>query len=98
LDELRKVIVSVAKQLLADHVKDEHGFIGYKDIEDNLVRKDYSNLQTPWINGKYSLVVSSESGDQIGWSWRRTKSSNGIMEYNVKYGFQMKANDQSADF
>ena len=85
-------------EMMQNHVEQEHGFIGSQNIENNLVRKDYSNLQTPWINGKYSLLVSNENGKGIGWRWRRTKSSNGIMEYGITYGFEVKANNQDGEY
>ena len=28
----------------------------------------------------------------MGWSGRKTKSTNGIMEYAIKYGFDIQAN------
>lgn len=43
-------------------------------------------------------MFSTENGKEVGWNWRKTKSSNGIMEYNIRYGFQMKTNPQEADF
>jgi hypothetical protein len=98
LNEMRDVVLAVFDELLAKHVEDEHGFIGSDDIANNLVKKDYSNLQTPWTNGKYSLVMSTEEIDEVGWKGRKTKSSNGIMEYNIRYGFEMAANSQSADY
>ena len=55
-------------------------------------------MQTPWTNGKYSLVMSTEEIDEVGWKGRKTKSSNGIMEYSVKYGFELSANNQGADY
>ena len=48
LNEMRDVVLGVFKQLVEEHVKNEHGLIGSGDIVNNLVRKDYSNLQTPW--------------------------------------------------
>lgn len=97
LNEMRKVVLDVFEKLLAKHVEDEHGFIGSEDIANNLVKKDYSNLQTPWTNGKYSLVMSDDKVRGTGWDGRKVKSSNGIMEYNIRYGFEMAANSQSAD-
>lgn len=98
LNEMRNVVVDVFKKLMQQHVEKEHGLVGSQNIENNLIKKDYSNLQTPWEVNKYSLVMSTEKADEVGWSWRRTKSSNGIMEYNITYGFQMKANDQDGKF
>lgn len=98
LNEMRDVVLSVFEKLLAKHVEDEHGFIGSEDIANNLLKKDYSNLQTPWANGKYSLVMSNEDIDEVDWKGRKTKSSNGIMEYAIKYGFEMSANNQGADY
>ncbi len=98
LNEMRDVVLAVFDELLAKHVQDEHGFIGSENIANNLVKKNYSNLQTPWTNGKYSLVMSTEEIDEVGWKGRKTKSSNGIMEYNIRYGFEMAANSQGADY
>lgn len=95
---MRDVVLAVFKELLAKHVEEKHGFIGSEDIENNLIRKDYSNLQTPWTNGKFSLVMSTEDLDEVGWTGRKLKSSNGIMEYNIRYGFEMTANSQDADY
>jgi hypothetical protein len=44
--------------------------------------------------GKYSLVNSTEKINEISWSGRKTKSTNGIMEYNIRYGFDMRANQE----
>lgn len=96
LNEMRKVVLEVFEKLLAKHVEDEHGFIGSNDIGNNLLKKDYSNLQTPWTNGKYSIVMSNEEVNEVGWKGRKTKSSNGIMEYAIKYGFEIDANRQDA--
>ena len=98
LNVMRKVVVDVFKGLLADHVRDEHGFSGDStDIESSLVKKDYSNLHTPWTNGKYSLVMSSGNETTSGLECRKTKSSNGIMEYAIRYGFDMMANQDVTD-
>ena len=80
---MRVIVLDVIKQLIAKHVNDEHGLIGSKNIEHNIVKKDYSNLQTPWQLGKYSLNNSIEKINEINWSGRKTKSTNGIMEYNI---------------
>lgn len=98
LNEMREVVLEVFKKLLEGHVQEEHGLIGSTDIANNLLKKDYSNLQTPWTNGKYSLVMSTEELDQVGWKGRKLKSSNGIMEYHVTYGFELSANNQDSDY
>jgi hypothetical protein len=38
--------------------------------------------------------VSTEDVNEVGWKGRKLKSSNGIMEYSIKYGFEMGANRQ----
>ena len=98
LNEMRKVVLEVFEKLLAEHVEDEHGFIGSDDIANNLLKKDYSNLQTPWTNGKYSLEMSNEQVRGTGWTGRKVKSSNGIMEYDIKYGFEIAANNQGDEY
>lgn len=94
LNELRDVVLGVFKEMIDAHVKEEHGLVGSEDIVNNLVRKDYSNLQTPWEVGKYSLLNSTERISQVGWTGRKTKSTNGIMEYTIKYGFDIQVNQE----
>ena len=98
LNQMREVVLDVFDQVLAKHVEEEHGFIGSDDIANNLLKKDYSNLQTPWTNGKYSLVTSDDHVKGTGWSGRKVKSSNGIMEYAIKYGFEIAANNQGDEY
>ena len=94
LNEMRSVVLEVFKNLMEEHVGNEHGLIGSENIANNLVKKDYSNLQTPWQVGKYSLVNSTEKINEVSWNGRKTKSTNGIMEYNIRYGFDMRANQE----
>ena len=55
LIELKKVVHDVFSSLLKLHVKNEHGIIATTDIENNLLKKDYSNLYTWDKLGKFSL-------------------------------------------
>lgn len=91
---MRSVVLEVFEGLLEEHVKNEHGLIGASDIENNLVKKDYSNLQTPWQVGKYSLVNSTKDISEVGLAGKMRLSTNGILEYNLQYSFDMQANKQ----
>lgn len=53
---MKAVVKEVFTNLLQEHVEKEHGLSGSTDIGRNLLRKDYSNLLTPWQVGRYSLV------------------------------------------
>ncbi len=78
---MKKVVKEVFEGLLQEHVEKEHGLIGAVDIDKNLVRKDYSNLLTPWRVGKFSLVMDERDVSEIGITGKRKLASNGIMEY-----------------
>ena len=91
---MRSVVLEVFEGLLEEHVKNEHGLVGAADIENNLVKKDYSNLQTPWQVGKYSLVNSTKDISEVGLTGKMRLSTNGILEYNLQYSFDMQANKQ----
>ena len=86
LSGMKLVVKEVFLDILNEHVKNEHKLIASQDIEQNLLKKDYSNLRTSWNVGDYSLNVVE--GNSI------RKSSNGIMELSVKYSFFTKANRQ----
>jgi hypothetical protein len=84
--------VEVFKSLLDEHVAEDHGLIGTNEIESNLLRKDYSNLQTPWrIDDKKHTLVNEVKKTAYG---EIRKSTNGIMEMSIKYGFDVQANQQ----
>ena len=89
LDEMRQVVVEVFKELLEKHVREQHGLVGSEEIANNLVMKDYTNLQTPWQVGKYSLWNSSQNIEDTnnGITGRMQKSTNGLMEYDLQYSF-----------
>ena len=92
LNGLRDVVVDVFKGLLDEHVAEDHGLIGANEIESNLLRKDYSNLQTPWrIESKKHTLVNEVRRTAYG---EIRKSTNGIMEMSIKYGFDVQANQQ----
>ena len=87
---MRTAVKEVFEQLLKRHVEEEHGLIGSDDIESNLVKTDFSNLSTAWGIGEYSLnVLETEVKNVL-----MKKSSNGIMEYAIRYSFDSKANQQ----
>lgn len=87
--EMKKVVQEVMQNLIDEHVQNEHGLVGSKDVEKNLVKKDYSNLQSPWTAGKYSLATYDDGSIRL--------NSNGVMEVNVPYSFDAKANRQDLD-
>ena len=85
--EMRKVVKEAFANLLDEHVRTEHGLSGpVEDIESSLVRKDYSNLQTGWDKGDFSVCISDDGTTK--------KMSNGVMEVLLEYGFDSKANQQ----
>lgn len=94
LNQMREVVLGVFKELLQKHVQQDHGLIGSEDIENNLVKTDYSNLQSPWQVGKYTLVNSTKDISAVGLVGKKRKTTNGIMEYNLQYNFDMRANQQ----
>lgn len=83
---MKDVVKEVFTNLLEEHVAEEHGLIGSADIEKNLLKTDYTNLTTPWENGKYAVDVVKGDNIKIG--------SNGIMEVKIAYAFDAKANQQ----
>ena len=92
LIEMKKIVKEAFETILENHVKEEHGLVNAQDIESNLLRKDYANLTTPWRVGEYALC-RSEQETSDGWT-RRKLSSNGIMEYQIKYAFDETANQK----
>ena len=94
LNELRSLVVDkVFKQLMARHMEDDHGVVGEQAIEASLVKLDYSNLQTPWRGGKNSVVNYDNEVDGM----RVQRRTNGVMEIDVEYGFDAKANRMDND-
>ena len=92
LNGLRAVVVEVFRSLMDEHVARDHGLIGVNEIESNLLRKDYSNLQTPWrIESRKHTLVNEVRKTAYG---EIRKSTNGIMEMSIKYGFDVQANQQ----
>ena len=94
LIELKKVVHDVFSSLLKLHVKNEHGIISTSDIENNLLKKDYSNLYTWDKLGKFSLYNGNVETSKTGIVQNIKMSSNGIMEISVRYSFDLKANQQ----
>jgi hypothetical protein len=92
LDGLKDVVREVFQQLVQNHVHLEHSLVGSSDIDQNLLKKDFSNLQTPWSVGKYSLIAIEDESDD-GKIVKKV-SSNGIMEYSIQYSFDNKANNE----
>ena len=43
-NEMRDVVLDVFNNLMKEHVESEHSLIGSENIDNNLVKKDYSNL------------------------------------------------------
>lgn len=84
LGSMRKVVMEVFNTILNSHIERDHGLVGSMDIEKNLVKKDYSNLQTSLAPGTYSLNTTDTNELVV--------SSNGIMEQYVKYSFDQMAN------
>ena len=85
---MKKVVKEVFNNLIKRHVKDDHGLQKSADIEDNLLKRDYSNLSTPMQLGKYSLTnVYRELDDCI-----MKKSTDGVLEYYIKYQMDVEAN------
>ena len=82
--ELRKIVRDVFQNLLSEHVRKEHNLIGSGDIEGNIVKKDYTNLISQWEAGKYAISISDNGTTKL---W-----SNGIMEHNIQYSFDNRAN------
>ena len=89
---MKAVVKEVFSKILEEHVENEHGLVGSSEIGQNLVRTDYSNLVTPMQVGKHSLVMERGDVDEIGMSGVFKKSSDGILEYQLKYSFDSKAN------
>jgi len=81
---MREIVEGAFREVLDGHVKDDHGLAVSLDIKDNLLRRDYSNLRTPWETGKYSLNILDTP--------TLKKSSNGVMELSIRYAFDQKAN------
>ena len=90
LDGMKSAVKEAFANLLQDHIEDEHGLVGSDDITKNLVRKDYANLSTPWKVGSYALVKSQTTFDNG--NIVRKVHTNGLMEYQVRYSFNEKAN------
>ena len=90
LDGMKSAVKEAFANLLQDHIEDEHGLVGSDDITKNLVRKDYANLSTPWKVGSYALVKSQTTFDNG--NIVRKVHTNGLMEYQVRYSFDEKAN------
>ena len=88
---MKEVVKEVFTDLLNKHVRDEHGLVKSTSITSNLLKKDYSNLQTSWGIGQYTLVNHEETLDSNGSMMKQ--STNGIMEYCLAYSFDAKAND-----
>ena len=92
LTELTKIVVQAFTDILDDHVKDDHGLVGdAEDIANNLVRVDYSNLQSPWRTGKMALVGETKD---IGTNCNIRKSTSGVMWQSMSYGFDSNANQR----
>lgn len=89
---MKKVVQDVFAKVLEKHVKSEHGLVKTESIENNLVKKDYSNLHTSWNLGQYSLTNKETAIDGNGSVMK--KSTNGIMECSFVYSFDAKANQQ----
>lgn len=87
---MKKVVKEVFNNILSQHIQEEHGLIGAVDIERNLVKKDYSNLMTPFQVGKYSLEMKESSMSNENGTIKMF--SNGIMEYQMAYSFDSQAN------
>lgn len=94
LDEMKDVVKQVFSQLLTEHVESEHGLIGASEIDRNLLRKDYSNLVTPWGVGNFSLTTKTSEVKESGYKGKMKLASNGIMEYQLQYSFEDTANPQ----
>lgn len=88
---MKAVVEEVFKNLIEWHEREDHGLVQFKDIGKNLLKKDYSNLQTTWQIGQHSLVMDVESGENG--NVLKKLSSNGIMEYSIKYSFNQRANN-----
>jgi hypothetical protein len=91
---MREVVKEVFENLLKEHVEEEHGLLGSEDIASNLVKKDYSNLNATWNMGSLALGINGggqvEKTDKITYLCKL--NSNGVMEYQIKYSFDSKAN------
>lgn len=98
LIELKKLVHDVFQSLLSEHVQDKHNLMDGTTIGQNLLKKDYSNLMTPWELGKHSLTISSgvvrnDEGIKI----TENKDSSGIMECFVEWEYDVKANPQDEE-
>lgn len=86
LGSMRSLVVQTFNSILENHVEKEHGLIGSNYIENNLVRKDYTNLNTGMSDGVFSLNIVDTPEMKI--------CSNGIIEYSATYSFDTVANQQ----
>ena len=91
---MKSVVKEVMETLLQEHVEREHGMVGVKDIESNLLKRDYSNLQTSWGIGKFSLVMGHSRIEEPGLVGEMKTTSNGVVQYYMKYSFDGKANQR----
>mgnify|MGYP003291885589 CR=1 FL=1 len=55
LIEMKSLVKEVFQALLDEHVKEKHNLMNGTSVEQNLLKKDYSNLVTPWELGKYAI-------------------------------------------
>lgn len=95
LIEMKSLVKEVFQALLDEHVKEKHNLMNGTSVDQNLLKKDYSNLVTPWELGKYAIQISNNvvrDDDTI--KITEKKDSTGIMECFVEYGFDIKANPQ----
>ena len=56
LNEMRMVVEKVFKNLILEHERIEHGLAGSSNIESNLIKTDYSTLQTSWRLDDFTLT------------------------------------------
>ena len=95
LEGMRKLVKELFQALLDRHVKEEHGLVVSGSIENDLLRKDYSNLNSKWELGNYTVVKSKStitSNSHSTASANVRLLSNGVLEQDWTYGFDAKAN------
>ena len=98
LIEMKKVVKDVFQSLLDEHVEEKHNLMNGQSISQNLLKKDYSNLVTPWEFGKYAIQNSSvqySNGNSL--NIVQNMDSTGIMECFVEWGYDIKANPLDED-
>lgn len=100
LDSMSNVVREAITNIIKSHLETEHGIRGELDLHRSLVKKDYSNLFTQTNVGEFSIDIMrrTSTNQETNNTHNPTRmSSNGDMEYRIKYGFDQIANPQQLD-